>query len=201
MSDLNIAYDAQQSCYYAYKDFVLGPKESVVIEIELNDIWRIKDEDIEAASSEAANLYQALKGTDFIDRGKFLQQSVLEKVNKLKESQKVKSPNPQLHIAQYRTNLELMNDIKNDLKAMKDLADRTMPGAFRKALKVITAIVVFLGILSAGLCVLWFFSSRKALDIGKEKQKSEESKDEDKDEFKVNIPEEKSKEIGTNKDE
>lgn len=155
MGDLEIAYDPKEDAYYVYKDYELEPKESVLVEIEMEDVWRISDPEIKSLREEAGKVTKILSNTDYYDRANYLKNSIETKLNQIEQSQKVVNPNPGGYISDYRENLKLLEAVKADLAAAKTLMAEAKNIAPMLTWKLVIAIVVFLGFLGLVFFIIW----------------------------------------------
>lgn len=148
-SDLDIAYDTQQGSYYVYGEYDLKPGEMLEKEIEMKDIWLIPSAEIESFRIETAKVADLLKGTEFSDRIVFLKNSIDGKLNQIVENQKASPANPERHISDYRENLRLLESVKADLALARSLMSQAKPMPMASVWRIITWIIIFLGILGA----------------------------------------------------
>ena len=153
--ELEIAYDTQQGSYYVYAKLVLKPKEYREVEIEMKDIWQVKNTELESLRFEARKVCSMLEDTEFSERAKYLQMSIEDGLNEIDEKQTTKPTNPEVHISNYRENISLLQDVKKDLATARTLLSQVRPIGLKMTWKLITAIVTFLGILSFGFYVIW----------------------------------------------
>lgn len=153
--DLEVAYDTQQGCYYVYKDFELEPGGSVTREIEIKDIWVISLGEINSLRDEVVKIAEVMKGTDFQERTEVLKSSIERKLNEITGRQSSFNPMPEGHISDYRQNLALLDEVKQDLMAAKTLLGQAKSISPMTTWRLIVAIVVFLGILGLTLFIIW----------------------------------------------
>lgn len=155
MGDLEAAYDPKEGTYYVFKDFVLEPKETVSIEIELEDVWKIAPEETASLREEAAQAAKILERTEYHDRASFLRNSIESKLNQIELTQKTANPNPGGYISDYRENIKLLESVKADLAAAKTLVAEAKKIAPMMTWKLIIAVVVFLGLLGLVFFIIW----------------------------------------------
>ncbi len=153
--DLEIAYDPKEGAYYVYKDFELEPKDAITIEIEMEDVWKIPQEEITSLRNEALNLTKVLANTDYYDRAAYLKNSIESKLNQVERTQTIQNPNPGGYISDYRENLKLIESVKSDLAAAKSLVVEAKSIAPMLTWKLIIGILVFLGILGLIFFIVW----------------------------------------------
>lgn len=155
MGDLNIAYDTKESAYYLYKDYDLAPRESVLVEIELEDVWKIPQDELASIRSEADKVVKLLQDTDYVDRANYLRGSIMTKLDEIEHRQEVVNPNPGGYISDYRDNLKLLDEVKSDLQAAKTLMTEAKQIYPTLTWKLIVAVVVFLGLLGVVFFIIW----------------------------------------------
>jgi hypothetical protein len=165
MGDLEIAYDPKESAYYVYKDYTLEPRESVIIEIEMEDVWKIPSAEIVSIRDEADKVAKFLEKTDYFERAKYLKDSITDKLDQIERSQGVVNPNPGGYISDYRENLKLLEVVKADLQAAKTLMTEAKQVSPMLTWKLIIAVVAFLGILGLIFFVIWFRQMKSMSNI------------------------------------
>ena len=153
--DLSVGYDTQQGSYYVYGEYELKPKETLEKNIELRDIWVISVAEIESLRLEAEKSRNLLKNTEFADRINFLYNSIVTKIDEIIERQKVKKPNPEDHISEYRYNLQLIESIKADLSVVRSMLNKAKPLSVKTIWKLMIFILIFLGVLGLSFYFLW----------------------------------------------
>ena len=153
--DLSIAYDTQQGSYYMFAEYTMKPKETREVAIEIEDIWMIETSDIEAVRAESVKIYNMLAGSEFSERAKFLLIEIEDKLDRVAARQENSPINPEVHISQYRENLELMEEADLSLILMRSLLSQVKPVSVHITWRLIAAIILFLGILSAGFYYAW----------------------------------------------
>ena len=155
MGDLDIAFDPKEGAYYVFKDYELEPKETVAIEIELEDVWKIAGGELSSLRAEANKAAKILSNTDYYERATFLKNSIESKLNQIERSQSIQNPSPGGYISDYRENLKLLEAVKSDLIAAKTLVAEAKNIAPMLTWKLIIAIVIFLGFLGIVFFIIW----------------------------------------------
>ncbi|MCK5450834.1 MAG: hypothetical protein KAI70_03625, partial [Candidatus Omnitrophica bacterium] len=190
LGELNVAYDTQQGSYYVFANFKLKPKEAKEIEIEMEDIWKIDENEMVSLMDEAEKAYGILENTEFSTRSKFLFMGIKDRLNKIIIRQKDAPVNPEDHISGYRENLRMLEASKEDLTLMGTLVSQVKMIPVKVTGKLILAIVLFLGILSLGCYFVWqkqlkltevptFENEEKTEDIDEDEKDGDEDEDED----------------------
>ncbi|RKY37477.1 MAG: hypothetical protein DRP78_01015 [Candidatus Omnitrophota bacterium] len=157
--DLDLLYDTQQSAYYVYGEYDLSPGESVEREVEMKDIWGISEARIVSLQAEADKTVELLKGTSFAERALFLRDSIKEKLDKIVQREKIAALNPQRHISDYRSNVELLETAQKDLILARSFLSQVSslpPVAIWKVFFVVIGILFLLSII---LYLSWYRQS------------------------------------------
>ena len=87
--DLEVAYDAQQGSYYVSGEYLLKPLEVLEKEIEIEDVWVIKETDILALRQEAKQLFAEFKDTEYSQRAAVLHKGIEIKLMDIEDKQSV----------------------------------------------------------------------------------------------------------------
>ncbi|MFH1846335.1 MAG: hypothetical protein ABH869_02125 [Candidatus Omnitrophota bacterium] len=153
--DLYVAYDTQQGSYYVYATFTLKAQESKEVEIEMEDIWIIDAKDIDEIRGEARSVVDLLNRTEYSDRAQFLLMDIEAKLDRIVESQENSPTNPEVHISIYRENLKVFETAEQSLALMRSLLSQAKPVSLHLTWKIISAIIIFLGILSLAFYIIW----------------------------------------------
>jgi hypothetical protein len=153
--DLDLVYDPKEASYYVYKEFELGPQEKAEIQIELEDVWKIPQNEISSIREEVVKLTKVLANTDYYERAAYLKNSIDSKLYQIEQTQKVNNPNPGGYISDYRENLQLLQSVKADLAAAKTLVAEAKNISPMVTWRLIIAIVAFLGVLGLIFFIIW----------------------------------------------
>lgn len=155
MEDLDIAFDPVEGAYYVYKEYELGPKETVSVEIEMEDVWKIPQSEIDFYRSEARSLVKTLSNSDYVDRVNYLSNSIESKLSQIEFRQKVTNPSPGGYISDFRENIKLLEAVKVDIASAKSFMSEAKSIAPMLTWKLILAIVGFLGLLGVIFFFVW----------------------------------------------
>lgn len=153
--DLEVFYDAQESCYVAYGRFELKPGETLERGIEIRNIWIILDSEIEDVKKDLDKLSDLLASTRFSDRLVFLKNSIESKLNQIIESQKDSPSNPEQLISNYRENLNTLESAKADLVLIRSFLTQLRVFPAITIWGIIIFIIIFLFLLGTGFCLSW----------------------------------------------
>lgn len=119
--DLDVGYDADKKAYYVTKEVELKPGETLVKSIEIKDIWRVSEKEMQSFSEDAHELNKKLAGTKFADQGKLLLNNIEVMLLQVFERQNDESMTPEEHISIFRENKQRLRDIEMDLMSLRRL--------------------------------------------------------------------------------
>jgi len=182
LGDLSVSYDVQENLYYVYKEFTLGPGEIAKRQIELKDVWVVPESELNAIVERMNEMLQDLKGSSFHSKAIVMKETIQSRIDKILEAQKkAMDALPDAHIAAYRANIQILNTIKEDLARVEAMLLQAKPAvglAFNKVFVktswwIILLVVIFLGVLSFGLFLVWH-KQAKIAQIEKKAEKSDE---------------------------
>lgn len=117
---LEIKYDPAKSAYYATGNFTLKPNETLIVEVEVKDIWTIPQEKIDSLRNQANELFTPLKNTSYFAQGSTLHSDILASLDKIIALQKdAQLPEDKINIYQ-ETKIEL-DSISRQLDSLKNI--------------------------------------------------------------------------------
>jgi hypothetical protein len=120
---LEIKYDSTKSLYYATGDFDLSPKETVIVDIEVKDIWTISKEKLTSLKTQATELYAPLKKTSYFAQGATLYSDIVASLDRIDEIQK-KAILPEDKIKIYaETKIEL-ESVNRKIDSLKNIVSQ-----------------------------------------------------------------------------
>ena len=185
LGDLKIDYDIDKTLYYVHKEFELGPGESVIRAVELEDIWLIDKPQLDTLTDKARELAEKLKGTTYFAVGLQMQRDIEAKsVEILNKQAAAMDALPQTHIAAYRDNKKMMLTIKDMVAKLENMVIESKfvhPSAAEKvSVKatwwVIFVVIIGLGLLSVVFFVIWHRQANAELVKEKNKEEAEGEK-------------------------
>ncbi|MFA5356752.1 MAG: hypothetical protein WC301_05035 [Candidatus Omnitrophota bacterium] len=174
---LDLEYDAARSIYYAYRPRLeLAPSEIRVFEIEVEDVWLIPERQLESLKKRTEDIVKRLENTDYYERGAKTADSIFKRLDEIAVTQKDDTVSRERHIGIYRTNLIILEEIKDDITALeKALATAGGPLAPDMLSKtkiksesptktmtwiLIFIVITFIGLLAAVLFFTWHHQAR-----------------------------------------
>ncbi len=173
---LDVEFDADKSIYYVYqKNIELAPKEVRVYKVEMEDVWMIPRTTIDLLKLRAAKLQTTLEGTEHQEKIEQMVEGAYKRLDEVVKLQNDTLVSREQHIGIYRTNLQAIEQIKEDLVDMEKLMIRKPGevGALTPAMtwKVILIVIVFIGLLTAVFFFTWYRKASLTGDaIAKAKQ-------------------------------
>ena len=124
-SGLDIEYNFAKQSFQVYKNNVmLNPFEVKNYIIKIMDIWRIPDIEIDTLKAHTANLMLLLKGTEYLAEAGSIAEKITHGIDEIKKTQSLKVA-PDEHIAYYRKNTLLLDEIKKYIAQLEKLASQS----------------------------------------------------------------------------
>lgn len=117
-----VEYDFEKSLYYAYQEVKLGPKETVVLELALRDVWSIPEEEIKAFTEHTQKILKALDTSEYYEQAKILAASITSRLDKITALENQPGATPEQKISNHELNLNTLKEIKKDIGILEDLA-------------------------------------------------------------------------------
>ena len=198
-SDLQVTYDIEKGLYYAFKEFELAPGEMVKRSVHIKDIWIIRESELESMLTRADEILKELKTTSYFDIAVTLKKDMDDKnADVLAKQKEAASALPEPHIAAYRRNLDIIEEMKADLAELESMLSRAKPasGVAVKRIFVKASWWIILAVIGSLLLLsfIFFFIWHKQAAVTIEgEQTSSEDKEAPPSSTSTN-PEEKSKE-------
>ena len=155
LGDLQIDFDSQSNVYYVHKKFTIPPKGSIVREIEIADVWTIKNEELVSIQEEAERLWIICKNSQFAAQATFLKNNIDSRLNQIIQSQKSEPLNPQEHISDYRKNVDRLEEVKADLESLGQVASQVKPISAKTIWQLIIFVLSFLAIVAVAFIFIW----------------------------------------------
>lgn len=118
---LDLAYDPTAKAYYVSGEIALGPGESVVRKIVMNDIWIFDKGKLADLLAEAKEIAAGLDKTQYSAQASLLLSDIKSKVSQIRTSQENSYDTPEHHIVVYRQNLATYAQVNDSLQRLKDL--------------------------------------------------------------------------------
>ncbi len=110
---LEVDYDVDVKAYYVSGKIALGPKESKTIKIEVNDVWKVKTDDVQAVKKQLDENLNRLKDTPDYDKGVALKARLEKIMDDILAQQETFSGNVDKRIEQYRMHVDQLQEIRN----------------------------------------------------------------------------------------
>jgi hypothetical protein len=126
---LAVEYDTETSTYYLYKEGLeLAPKETRTFEVEVQDVWVVSQDRIDALRTQASFVIENLKGTEYYESAQKLGESIDKALDTIMRTQNDDTVSNRSHIGVYRNNLKIVDQIKDDIENLeKQMPQRGAP--------------------------------------------------------------------------
>lgn len=158
--DLQIGYDVKRNQCYVHKDLTLEAKASVIYDVEIEDIWLIEQDELDALDNRTDALVSDLRKSQYSEIALQIQKNIRDKMEDILDRQEdalVFKVGPTKHIAVHGTNRKAVAAVQssiNDLERMLSVAEeeKKMGGGFdrTRAAKLLEAQRIKEQILSFG---------------------------------------------------
>ena len=124
--ELEVEFDTERSLYYMHKDNVeLGPKQTKVFELVVQDVWFIPDEELEGLKGHTSLMLQRLAESEYYPFAKQLSASILQRLGDIQQMQADETIGRKQRIGAFRTNTQTLKVVKEDLTRMEKLLSFT----------------------------------------------------------------------------
>jgi len=118
--NITIKYDTSQGVFYATGDFKLKPKETLIVEVEVKDIWSVPQEKIDSLRRQATELFTPLKKTSYFAQGSTLHSDIQASLDRIVEIQKP-SKLPEEKIKDYREAQIELESVNKKMDSLKEI--------------------------------------------------------------------------------
>ncbi|MCK4824568.1 hypothetical protein KA005_52940, partial [bacterium] len=169
---LELDYDLKKAVYYLYKnDLKLTPKQVISFAVEVEDVWMLPEEETSGLKKRTERIIGQLEKTDYATQAKEMADTIYKRLDEIVRSQKDDTVTRNQHIGAYRTNLRVIDKIKEDIERLEKLLTFTggppVPEMLEEsALKldapsttttwmIIFIIIIFLAVLGAVFFFTW----------------------------------------------
>ena len=187
---LDVDYDQDQGVFYAAKnDIELAPSETKTFELVMEDVWSLPTDKTEQVRNTTNAVMERLKSTAYFDQADLIAKSILARLEDIEKSQNDPSIPKQQRIANFRDNVKVMQQIKDDLDKLQKIlvtaggppnveliekSDINLKSPSSKTTWVVIFIVlIFVGILSGTFYFTWMRQASLTENIfTKEKEES-----------------------------
>ena len=180
MGPMQVGYDSEKGVYYAYQDAAeLKPQETRVFEVKLEDVWKIKEEELSKVREQTNLALSRLEKTEHFASAKVIVDSIDMKLREIDAKQNDTTISREEHIGAFRVNQIQMQQVRQDISILEKMLQHTgAPPSIellkdtvfeRKtdldrvtAWKLILCIIGFLALLGIGFYVRWFLLAQSS---------------------------------------
>lgn len=121
LNNFEVGYDFEKSLYYVFQQVELAPKESVALNVEIEDIWLIPSDDLVFLNEHVSGIMKFLKDTKYYDQSKILSDGIIAKLEDIRAAQEEILTDVQEHISRYEANISALKGIKRDMGLLEEL--------------------------------------------------------------------------------
>ena len=125
LAGLSLGYDVKSDTYYVHGTIQLAPKEIVIREVVLNDIWLVDEADVKTLESRAGTLTGLLASTKHGAKAQEAGVAVKQGVATILERQRdnrITRVSPVRHIQAYESNLKALQEVRQLVGQIENLA-------------------------------------------------------------------------------
>ena len=112
---LNLDYDTDKQTYYVSGTINLAPKESRTIKIEVKDVWKVSQEEVESLKKQIEENLNRIQNTPNYETGKALKDALVKQLDNIMTQQESFSGDTERRIEAYRSHVDELKKIKNKI--------------------------------------------------------------------------------------
>jgi len=168
---LEVKYDSEKDQYYVSGNFKLSPGEAITLKVSIDDIWVVKDSEVESLKGQAEELMRPLEKTSYFAQGVTLKSDIDVSLDKILALQSA-AVTPEAKIRAFREAKIELNSVFEKIDGLKDLVTQAgQAGALFGFVGGVQAIAVWglIIIMAAGFVFLALYM--KVLRGHEEKEK------------------------------
>ncbi len=129
-----IHYDPDKGQSYLYKEEELKPEEKKRYEIDIVDVWRVPQSDIENLKERSRKAFKLLENSEYKDSASYLIDNIKVNLEKIEDSQK-QERDIKAHIGAFRVDEKSFEVAKNDVQSLEDLLNALRENLERSKVK------------------------------------------------------------------
>jgi len=118
---LKVGYDTTEDAYFVVGQVTLQPNATQIFSVEVTDVWKISQQQIDSLKFQAKELYAPLKGTSYFAQGATLYADIIASLDSAITIQ-AEAQTPDARIKAYRDALVHTNKAKGEIDDLKTLA-------------------------------------------------------------------------------
>ena len=128
LGDLKLDYDPEKGMYYVHNEVELGPGQSMIKMVEMEDIWVFTEEELSSFGNQAKEMASGLGGTPHTEEAAVLVLGIEQKVEGILKMQEQTAADPARHIRAYRGAIIIIASIEKDLSTLERLMQMASEG-------------------------------------------------------------------------
>ncbi|MBN2097491.1 MAG: hypothetical protein JW714_03305 [Candidatus Omnitrophica bacterium] len=103
-------------------DVKLAPQQTITFAVKVKDVWRIPEVEINQLREKTSYIIEQLEKTDYYAKSREKADSIYEHLDNIAKSQNDDAVSRSEHIDTYRSNVEVVEKIKEDIVEMERLS-------------------------------------------------------------------------------
>ncbi len=185
LGGLEVHYDSEEKLHYlSATNLVFAPHATNIFTVELNDVWYIPNQQINDSRAHAEKLVAMFAESEELPAAEFLGKKITQQLADISKTQQQADLSADVHIGNYRVNVQRMEEVKKDIARLERLIVQTggtpgltmaardvkikeggaIPAAGSKAKalgtvntwRIIWTIIIFAGIISFLFFMIWW---------------------------------------------
>lgn len=125
LDGLELGYDVKSDRYYVHRELTLSPKQVVVYDVEIDDIWAVPPTELGQLREHAVRMAGLLEKYPQHETALKLQQEITSKLDRIEEEQKASAIGPGVqpldHIRAYDSSMEVLKRVRIDVGRLENL--------------------------------------------------------------------------------
>jgi hypothetical protein len=118
--EISVKYDTSKAQLYATGEIILKPKQTVIVEVEVEDIWSVPDEKIASLRKQSSELFAPLKKTAYFAQGASLNADIQASLDRIVA---IQTPNklPEDKIKDYQDAQIELTSVNRKMDTLKEI--------------------------------------------------------------------------------
>ena len=171
---LEVNFDPKENSFYVSGEIPLSPKETKIMAVEVEDIWKIDKQMIESLRRQAATLFEPLKNTSYFAQASTLKADIDLNLDRA-WMMVLNAYTPEMRIKAYREATKEISSAQAKIADLKTLASAASSSkslfASLSGISLISVWVIVLIVVAAFIFLLWYLEKK---DLQKIKEKSDQ---------------------------
>ena len=119
--ELQLEYDSGLDSYFVRGEVKLGAGQRKTFKVEVEDVFKISEDELTALKEQAETLMEPLKGTSYFAQASILKSEIDANLKSISREQVEGPSNIEKKISAYRNNQKDLEKVKENIKALKSI--------------------------------------------------------------------------------